>query len=136
MTVTAVSVDSDSVQVTLENPVMAKRRKANADQDADGTKQSKRRDYEWINGTKEFPILTNGKLMDTPVFHPTEEEFSSFYEYAQKLDRWEPRCDIFGARHQSLIFDYLQAGWAHRGLQSCTSARLEGQGRRCVHFGD
>jgi hypothetical protein len=67
--------------------VMAKRRKANAD-DAEGTKQSKRRDYEWINGTKEFPILTNGKLMDTPVFHPTEEEFSSFYAYAQKLDRW------------------------------------------------
>eukprot|EP00961_Rhodomonas_salina_P029348 395887-Rhodomonas_salina.1 len=34
----------------------------------------------------QWPIEV-GKLMKTPVFHPTEEEFSDFYAYAQKLDR-------------------------------------------------
>jgi hypothetical protein len=70
----------------------AKRRKAEAAKDADHSNASKlpcpkRKDHEWITGTKEYPILTNGKPMETPVFYPTEEEFSSFYAYAQKLDR-------------------------------------------------
>ena len=43
---------------------------------------------EWITGTNDYPIRTDGGLMGTPVFHPTEEEFADFYSYVQKLDRY------------------------------------------------
>lgn len=41
---------------------------------------------EHITAQSDWPITTGG-YMQTPTFHPTEEEFSDFHGYMNKLDR-------------------------------------------------
>ena len=87
------------------------------DSDSSNLAGCKRKNYEWINGTKEFPILNNGKLMDTPVFYPTEEEFSSFYAYAQKLDRCFHFLISFIPRiHSKALTEYCDRLVGHIGV--------------------